>query len=249
MSKNRIYGEDVVVRLLSSDGLTPYILEFDEIQVSDESKNRSYKAIGKKISTNQCYDTGYKIVLSRTKRDNQITSLLKLRDSALNRGLPVPTFTVEKITTHTYSSLSINPLQEFGQSVISTAIPSLPLGLDNIANQVGNAVNSAISTATSAVGNLLNLPAFREVEMYNNCTLVEGSSSDKPKENSMQTIVLYSTDLVLLNDKNMYDNMYINSSFNSQVQAKMDKVKIKDDNILNKALGVVESYINSVRIE
>ena len=54
---------------------------------------------------------------------------------------------------------------------------------------------------------------------------------------------------ILLNDKNMYDNMYINNSFNSQVQAKMDAVKIKDDNILNKALGVVESYINSVRIE
>lgn len=246
MSKNRIYGEDVVVRLLSSDGLTPYILEFDEIQVSDESKNRSYKAIGKKINTNQCYDTGYKIVLSRTKRDNQITSLLKLRDSALNRGLPVPTFTVEKITTHTYSSLSINPLQEFGQSIINPTLPSLGLGLDSVINQVSNAVNGAISTATSAVGNLLNLPAFREVEMYNNCTLVEGSSSDKPKENSMQTIVLYSTDLVLLNDKNMYDNMYINNSFNSQVQAKMDAVEKNDDNILNKSLNSLSSLTKGI---
>lgn len=246
MSKNRIYGEDVVVRLLSSDGLTPYILEFDEIQVSDESKNKTYKAIGKKISTNQCYDTGYKIVLSRTKRDNQVTSLLKLRDSALNRGLPVPTFTVEKITTHTYSSLSINPLQEFGQSIINPTLPSLGLGLDSVINQVSNAVNGTISTATSAVGNLLNLPAFREVEMYNNCTLVEGSSSDKPKENSMQTIVLYSTDLVLLNDKNMYDNMYINNSFNSQVQAKMDAVEKNDDNILNKALNSLSSLTKGI---
>jgi len=102
MTKNRVYGENVIVRIMSSDGVTPYILDFDSIEIQSMTTVRTFKAIGKKVNRHQSYNTGYKITLTRGKRDNHLQALINWNDYHIQKGLEPPLFMIDYIVNHTY---------------------------------------------------------------------------------------------------------------------------------------------------
>lgn len=108
MTKNRVYGEQVLVRVMSNNGQHPYILDFDSIEIQSFTINKSYKGIGKKVTRTQSINTGYKIVLTRAKRDNYLQALINYNDFHIQKGLEPPVFMIDYIINHNYSEKSIN---------------------------------------------------------------------------------------------------------------------------------------------
>lgn len=112
MSKNRIYGEDVIVRLMSNNGIIPYILDFDSIEIQSLTNVKTYKAIGKKVNRHQSINTGYKITLTRAKRDNHLQALINYNDYHIQKGLEPPLFSIDYIVNHNFKVGNINYNEE-----------------------------------------------------------------------------------------------------------------------------------------
>lgn len=104
MTRNKVFGEDVLIRLISDDTQKPLIIDFDSSEINSLRQNKSYKAIGKRVMKPHSHTSGYKIILSRVKRDNYIDALTQYLDHFAERGLEYPTFTVERIVNFTYSA-------------------------------------------------------------------------------------------------------------------------------------------------
>lgn len=113
MSRAKVFGEDITIRLLSDDESTPLILDFDACEIASLRTNKMYKAIGKRISKPHSSTSGYKIILTRAKRDNYIEALTQYLDFFAEKGLDFPTFTVERIVNYQYAKSEINPENEF----------------------------------------------------------------------------------------------------------------------------------------
>lgn len=112
MTKNRIYGENVIVRIMSNNGITPYILDFDSIEIQSMTTVRTFKAIGKKVNRHQSYNTGYKISLTRAKRDNHLQALINWNDYHIQKGLEPPLFMLDYIVNHTYNISKVDYAEE-----------------------------------------------------------------------------------------------------------------------------------------
>ena len=113
MSKNRVYGEDVLVSLWNQDRTTPLIVDFDEIRDEAQVQNKLYKGISKRVHQNQSYNSGYALTLTRSKRDNYLTTLIDFNNWCIQRGLIPPKFAIEVVVTYTYSVNNIDPNKEF----------------------------------------------------------------------------------------------------------------------------------------
>lgn len=111
MTVNRIYGQDVLVRLFSNDGITPYIVDFDTIEINSLTTTQSYKGIGRKLQKHQSINSGYKIVLTRAKRDNHLQALVHFNDYHIQKGLEQPFFKLDYIVNHTYNIKNYNVIK------------------------------------------------------------------------------------------------------------------------------------------
>lgn len=112
MTKNRVYGENVIVRIMSNDGVVPYILDFDSIEIQSMTSVKTFKAIGKKVNRHQSYNTGYKITLTRAKRDNHLQALINWNDYHIQKGLEPPLFMIDYIINHNYKLDKVNYPEE-----------------------------------------------------------------------------------------------------------------------------------------
>lgn len=238
MTKARTYGEQVRVRLFSQDGLTPFVIDFDSIDIEELSKNRTNRAIGKKVSSHQRYgNDGWKIVLTRSKRDNYIQSLFHYNEQFLQKGLDAPKFQIEHITTHTYNTANINPFLEFSlDNVLQTSIsPAFLLSRVNI--PIPKEISQTATNIQSAVGNIANkvLGNFRERFIYHDCTITPLTASDKVKENNIETITLYATSRTDESDNNLYSDSYTLNNMNKQLvsQIRREDSKPKTDIVFN----------------
>lgn len=114
MSKNRVYGEDVLVSLWNHNKTVPLIIDFDEIRDESQVQNKLYKGISKRVHQNQSYNSGFALTLVRAKRDNYLTTLVDFNNWCIQRGLIPPKFAIEVVVTYTYSVNNIDPSKEFG---------------------------------------------------------------------------------------------------------------------------------------
>jgi hypothetical protein len=234
MSKNRTFGENVRVRLFAEDGITPLVIDFDTITLEQLNKNKTNRAIGKKKSGHQTYnDDGWKIVLTRSKRDNYIQSLIHYHEMALEKGLNPPKYTVQHITTHTYNVTNVNPYLEFtGDNLGSFKLP-FNTGGTNIANIGLNALNSVANSAINltAIPTIAkNLQPFREMYIYKHCSLSIPSFSDRPKEYNDESITLHCSSRVSESDLNLFDDSYMNDNARSSV---LNKIKELNNSIFD----------------
>ncbi len=154
----------------------------------------------------------------------------------LHNGFDPPLFTVEEIITHSYSALGINPNLEFAKD----GLTSLPLpnviengilrGIDFVSNAIGS--NPLISTATNAI--LHNQP-FREKYIYTNCTISAPTFGDKPKSETIETLILHASDRTSENDINIYDDSYLPNDIAQQTLRQIDEMTRK---LLSERLGI-----------
>lgn len=100
MSKPRLFGEQVVVKVLNHEGLAPFIIDFDTCDITSLSKIHSFKGIGRQIPKHQTINDGWKISLTRNKRDNALQSFIHHIDMLLEAGCSSPEFQVEHIVMH-----------------------------------------------------------------------------------------------------------------------------------------------------
>lgn len=113
MTRAKVFGEDVLITLKSNDTLTPLILDFDSCEVTSLRQNHSYKSISKKVTRTISASTGYKIVLTRAKRDNYIEAISQYIDFFTQRGLEPPLFSLERVVNMQYGVDEIIPQSEF----------------------------------------------------------------------------------------------------------------------------------------
>ena len=151
MTRNKIFGEDVVVRLISDDLSFPLVLDFDTDDISSLRQNKVYKAIGKRSIKPHTISSGYKIVLTRAKRDNYLQTLIQYHDFFIERGLEPPTFTVERIVLHSYGSDELNAKNEFfkqelkQQTSLNMSIESSEKLFNQREKQIADRTNQIIS--------------------------------------------------------------------------------------------------------
>lgn len=207
MSKNRVYGNQVIVRLLTNIGNVPVCIDFDEISIKSKTANKTNRSIGKKIDSNQLQSSGYEITLTRSKRDNYIQSLSQFLDNQIHSGFNAVQFKIEHVTEHNYSAIKNVPELEFGRASVGS-IPLIGGALNQINQQASQAINGAVNAVqNSPIGGLIVKP-FTEKYVYYNCTLSNLSWSDKPFENTVEQITLVSTNRVCESDFNLYEDVY-----------------------------------------
>lgn len=300
MSRAKVFGEDVTIRLLSDDESTPLILDFDMCEIASLRTNKMYKAIGKRISKPHSSTSGYKIVLTRAKRDNYIEALTQYLDFFAEKGLDFPTFTVERIVNYQYSVKELNPENEFNNikdkpnegfngsrtlndlikakeeakktkqdrallNVATLLLPNAILGLqqgkqryETFKNQLNNTANFINNTFYDNVGEELenreeikllrenikkhnNFEVFQSKTLYKNCTIVEETFSDKPKEITEERFVLYSSNRINLSEENQYEDTYLSNMFTNRTQDKLNKtanlIIEQSENVVNTKIG------------
>lgn len=119
MSKNLVVGQDILIQIVSDDILYPFITEFDECDINSLRKDGIYKSIGKRVIKTHSQSSGYKISLTRAKRDNYLDSLIQFVDQFTERGLEPPTFSVIVQTNFTYPESELNPFNDSSLQVVS----------------------------------------------------------------------------------------------------------------------------------
>jgi len=318
MSRAKVFGEDITIRLLSDDESTPLILDFDACEIASLRTNKMYKAIGKRISKPHSSTSGYKIILTRAKRDNYIEALTQYLDYFAEKGLDFPTFTVERIVNYQYSKKEINPNDEFNGSkeskpsegfngsrtlndlikakeeakkaksdrallnVATMLLPEAILGLqqgkqkyETFKNQLNNTANFINNTFYNTVPEELenreeikllrenikknnDFEVFQSKTLYKNCTIVEETFSDKPKEITEERFVLYSSNRVNLSENNEYEDTYLSKLLTSRTQDKLNKtaklINEQSEDIVNTPIGtelqkLVNDAYNSINKE
>lgn len=300
MTRAKVFGEDITIRLLSDDESTPLILDFDMCEIASLRTNKMYKAIGKRISKPHSSTSGYKIVLTRAKRDNYIEALTQYLDFFAEKGLDFPTFTVERIVNYQYSVKELNPENEFNNikdkpiegfnggrtlndlikakeeakkaksdrallNVATLLLPEVILGLqqgnqryETFKNQLNNTANFINNTFYNNVGEELenreeikllrenikkhnNFEVFQSKTLYKNCTIVEETFSDKPKEITEERFVLYSSNRINLSEENQYEDTYLSNMFTNRTQDKLNKtanlIIEQSENVINTKIG------------
>lgn len=332
MTRAKVYGEDVKIRLLSEDTSTPLILDFDMCDIASLRQNKMYKAIGKRVSKPHSVTSGYKITLTRAKRDNYLEALTQYLDFFIERGLDFPTFTIERTVFYQYDKKELNSNAEFFQSEIKqnnsntdfleaqqelkrraefikeatarkndrklrvlSAMASnyLPKAVDALKNSSTNSqkafnsltqkfepVNNLITNAlkiTSDISNynkalqgvlsdfnnelevdpldtpeykkLLeeikkhnNFEVFQSKILYKNCTIVEETFTDKPKEVTEEKFILYSSNRINVSDINEYEDKYLSSYFTNMEKERNAR---KSDLILKGSENISKSNIGS----
>lgn len=219
MSKSRTFGQDVRVRLYDSNHVTPYIIDFDSIEVESLNESLRKKAIGKKIWNSQTINSGYKVRLSRAKRDNYNQSIQGMIDLLINNGYKAPKFCIEEIVTHPYAVDAINPYFEMVGESLLNLVPNNNL-LTNVANQAVNktlnnpATKGALSFGSKLAGSAagLLLGVFKEHYLYNSCTIEKPKYEHKVMDTTIEVMEFTCAEKINLNDLNAYDDSYINSN-------------------------------------
>ena len=150
MTKNRIYGEDVLVRIMSNDGSVPYILDFDTIEINSLTNVRTYKAIGKRVSKHQSINTGYKITLTRAIRDNYLDALIGHNDYHIQKGLEPPLYMIDYTINHGYKIEDINYENELDDSFSQSA----PKQKIEVQNPITSNLAKKIAGIAGTVANL-----------------------------------------------------------------------------------------------
>jgi hypothetical protein len=328
MTRAKVFGEDITIRLLSDDESTPLILDFDACEVASLRTNKMYKSIGKRISKPHSNTSGYKIILTRSKRDNYIEALTQYLDFFAEKGLDFPTFTVERIVNYQYASTELDTKAEFFKditkqtpfqesalalakeqeqraefireatvrknerkmrvvnSLASNYLPQLINGareynkdFNNFANSAQQALNPIAQFGNDAFKHIKNVTeyskalattlkdldgdlginpydtpeykqllaqvrkhnqfeTFQSKTLYKNCTIVEETFSDKPKEMTEERFVLYASNRINLSDDNEYEDIYLSDMF---TQREKDKNITKGENILANSEAIVNS--------
>lgn len=129
MSKSVVYGQQVQIRLLTSD-YKPLIIDWNKLDATALSMDRAYMAIGKRQARHHSMGSGVKLVLSRTKKDNYLKALMFYNQSCINRGIEPLQFVIQEIITHAYNFTAIDPSSELGEGV---KLPDPTKNLDNLA--------------------------------------------------------------------------------------------------------------------
>lgn len=152
MSKNRVYGEDVLVSLWNHNKTVPLIIDFDEIRDESQVQNKLYKGISKRVHQNQSYNSGFALTLVRAKRDNYLTTLVDFNNWCIQRGLIPPKFAIEVIVTYTYSVDAIDPSKEFN-SMYSNFFKGFDVFKDAIGKTKAE-YNKYVSSAQAIAGKI-----------------------------------------------------------------------------------------------
>lgn len=152
MSKNRVYGEDVLVSLWNHNKTVPLIIDFDEIRDESQVQNKLYKGISKRVHQNQSYNSGFALTLVRAKRDNYLTTLVDFNNWCIQRGLTPPKFAIEVVVTYTYSVDAIDPSKEFN-SMYSNFFKGFDVFKDAIGKTKAE-YNKYVSSAQAIAGKI-----------------------------------------------------------------------------------------------
>lgn len=129
MSKSVVYGQQVQIRLLTSD-YKPLIIDWNKLDATALSMDRAYMAIGKRQARHHSMGSGIKLVLSRTKKDNYLKALMFYNQSCINRGIEPLQFVIQEIITHAYNFTAIDPSGEMGEGI---KLPDPTKNLGNLA--------------------------------------------------------------------------------------------------------------------
>lgn len=221
MSKQRSFGQDVIVRLSSADGRTNFIIDFDSINVSSLTEGKIKKGIGKRVGRPQSNSSGYKVTLSRTKRDNYLESLVQMNDYYLNSGLDQPIFSLTHTINHPYYTTSINPYLEFGGDTASG------FGLAGLARVAQSLVGDVEGLVNKFINN------YKEEYIYQHGIILAPNSSYEVKEVGKEQLTLLFASRVSNNDANLYDDKYI-----------PDYVR---NDIINTSDKIVDKYVTDIR--
>lgn len=258
MGKPRIFGEQVVVKVLSSDGSTPFIIDFDTCDITSLSSIKSFKGIGKRIPKHQTVTNGWKISLTRNKRDNALQALVHHIDMLVESGRSSPEFVIEHTTTH--FAPTIDTEYVLGKDLnktktddiytklqnIETRIESLPI----IGNYVGQFINNGKNFAERAnqvAGNIGKLGAsainsligatvegITETYIYHYCAIAEPTSVDKRTDETSETIVFYSGTRTSKTVKNTYEDTHLAGQMLIDYDNKHNTLYANDSNNVGK---------------
>ena len=148
MSKAVVYGQQVQVRLLTSD-LVPLIIDWDKFDATALSTDRAYMAISKRQARHHSMGSGMKLVLSRTKKDNYLKSLIYYNQYCINKGIEPLQFVIEETVRHTYEESALNPFSELaGKQKIIKVAPNKLEQIAKLASQIAQIKQASENTAS-----------------------------------------------------------------------------------------------------
>lgn len=215
-NKARVYGEDVVVRLYNDEFTQPFVIDFDSIKVSKIVDSKNYKTINKNLTTHHPIFNGWRVELTRAKRDNYLDEFVDILDKWYQGKYRFQEISIEHSTRYNSTAAGmIQPAKEFSEDVpnkFAQFVGGLAGNLLNKAQSVVNQnpfINQTRDAIIGGINTFLGIASFfkepfREKWLYVGGTLAGFNHSDAPKENSMQTIVFNCVDRISNTDENAF---------------------------------------------
>jgi len=254
MSKPRIFGQQVTVRLLNSKGDVPYLVTFDSIDISDMSETKTFKSIGKNRIQSETISKGYRITLNRTKRDNALIAFSNHISMMVEKGLASPEFSIEYTVNHYVENMDVDYIIDDKTNGVNLFQQALNFIGTKVGGIVGNALEvagdeakenfnkasdfvadarRAISPLTHLASDIANIffrkDGFKEKIILKNCTKGEmrtGVSSHN--EVVEESLTLTASHIVVDSDSGEYEDGYLPENFIKDYVSKFVNQNIDD---------------------
>lgn len=156
-----ITGQNISVRLyavLDNNQLAPLITEWDKLDVEVLIKSKKNKSIGMGTSRTQTSVEGFRLTLSRAKKDALVDTEILLNQAHMMAYLPNREYVVRLEVNHCYSSASMKAPED--KSFGNILQKSIQQSLTKVAtSEAKKAVGFVVSKALSSINSQVNKTA------------------------------------------------------------------------------------------
>ena len=174
MSTTRVYGQQVIVKLFDASNRQSFLVEFDSISIDRIQNNQQYKTIGKSMAKHHEIINGYRIELSRSKRDSFLDEFIDLCDKIIISKFNPLNISLRKQTIFSNTKqVNFNQFEESEDNRQFNALLSLALrkslggqqiaNLNALANNLALSASSAFSSANEAIALATSLQRLNDL--------------------------------------------------------------------------------------